>query len=162
MCLSERQRWNFDASSWRKNVTRSIWRPAHLVRALMPRPPAPPSQFSPALLKYVFINHICISGKIFHVNMEAIWCTLLLSADTLLRSICYNLFQSSTNTEPVESGDEIKNPGKLGELDSGHWEEIPKPRSRGNLLNVMVIIEHGQFWSRGWLSYHMLNNMLMR
>ena len=44
-----------------------------------------------------------------------------------------------TDTQPVESWDEIKNPRKLGELDSGHGEEIPKPRSRGNLYNERVI-----------------------
>ena len=48
-------------------------------------------------------------------------------------------------TQPVEAGDEIKNMRKLGELDSGHGEEIPKPGRRGNLFNVRVIIMVGQF-----------------
>ena len=42
-------------------------------------------------------------------------------------------------TQPVKAGDEIKNMRKLGELDSGHREEIPKPRRRGNLYNERVI-----------------------
>ena len=44
-----------------------------------------------------------------------------------------------TDTQPVESWDEIKNPWKLRELDSGHGEEVPKPRRRGNLYNEKVI-----------------------
>ena len=48
-------------------------------------------------------------------------------------------------TQPVEAGDEIKNMRKLGELDSGHREEIPKPGRRGNLCNVRIIVMHGQF-----------------
>ena len=50
-----------------------------------------------------------------------------------------------TQTQPVESWDEIENPWKLGEFDSGHREEIPKPGRRGNLYNVRVIVKHEQF-----------------
>ena len=60
--------------------------------------------------------------------MEAIRCNLL-----------------DTPTQPVEARDEIKNMRKLGELDSGHGEEIPKPGRRGNLYNVRVIVKHEQF-----------------
>ena len=48
-------------------------------------------------------------------------------------------------TQPVKGGDEIKNMRKLGELDSGHREEIPKPGRRGNLCHVRIIVMHGQF-----------------
>ena len=48
--------------------------------------------------------HMCSFGTIFQVNMEAICCNILLSADNLLRSICYNLFQSSTKHNLLRPG----------------------------------------------------------